>query len=161
MNTRKKYRGGFSLLSLLLVVAMLALLAVVAIPKAQAQVTPTTLTNLSGLPAALATATPTNLNHVLNVPQGKVLQVQHAFAANNTTTDIVALWWQPSTDGTNYATYPVNIISFAANGTTGVIGVTNIPAAALEGVRKIKFTVYTNATARTIYPTNIFVGWKN
>lgn len=160
MNMKFNIRKSF-LAQLLMVVAIIGLFAALVTP-ARAQLTPTTLTNLSGLPAVgIPTAVGTNINIALWIPQGKALHFQTAFAAANTTTDVILMQYKLSTDGTNYSTYPVNYISFAANGTTGVIGETNIPALQLEGARKIMFTVYSNSTARTVYATNITIGWRN
>lgn len=126
---------------------------------ASAQITSTTLTNIP-VPTLVTTAVASNINVVISVKQGKQLAIQSAFAAGGASTATVQYFWAPSVDGTNYATVP-RTFAFTCNGTTGVVGDTNIPALWLEGYKTIKFTVVTNNSAQTVYLTNFFVGWRN
>ena len=157
------------LAAILTIVALIAGLGVLAQSTAptlgESAGSTTTITNLAGLPAVgLAAGVATNLNNIVRIPQGKVIQVTHTVAAAGASTDKVFLYYALSSDGTNYATTTaghINFFSWTLNGTTGVVGNTNIPSTFTEGAKFIKFTVYTNQSAATVYPSNITVGWRN
>ncbi len=153
-----KFKNRFGFIRLVPTLLFIGLLAFLAMP-ASAQVTSTTLTNIT-VPTLVTTAVASNINVVISVKQGKQLAIQSLFAAGGSSTATIQYFWAPTVDGTNYATVP-RTFAFTCNGTTGVVGETNIPALWLEGYKAIKFTVVTNNSAQTVYLTNFIVGWRN
>lgn len=160
MNERPKRIGW---IEIMLEVACVGLLLCGTAPTAQAQVTPTSLVELTGLPASIAQSAASNTTVTVTVKQDRNLTLTANFAGSGAGTDPLTLYLYPTVDGTNYATAAGSafIWPLAANGTTQVIGVTNIPKSALEGYRALIMKTITNASGtRTIYLTNVVAGWR-
>lgn len=155
-------RKNFTLLELIFVLAVIALLTALAIPQAHAQENPTRLRALTNVPTSIAASSVSNFTSIIAIPQDRNLAVQANFAASGAGTDNFQWWAKPSVDGTNFMTHNPIIFTVAANGTTQVVGDTNITKTVLEGYRALNFFAVSNASGtRTLYLTNILVGNRN
>jgi hypothetical protein len=118
------------------------------------------ITNASGgsslLIAGSGTATVTSSNVIAF--RGRGIALWPSFAFTNAGTDAVTLGLDVSPDGTNWSTAQPIQRAFVGNGTTGVLGYTNVLSDVLDNVKFLRLTTIANAHASSAVVTN--VGWS-
>lgn len=140
--------------------------ALMSAAPAEAQVTPTSYTALTGIPASVAGGATSNLTSTaIDVRQGKGMAVFAYFAGTNASaTSALTLTFGTSYDGTNYSTTGGGLtLAPVANGTTAVRAYTNFPPDLLNNVQKVKLLSLANANdaTNTLFITNIVVSFGN
>lgn len=142
----------------------IALAFLVVPPMAQAQVQPTDVTGALSNTVACITVSSNVVNAVeIDVWQGKGMSFSvNSCGTQSTNTGLMAYFFKVTQDGSNYTTTTPLIIYETGTGTTSVRGWTNVPATALDNVRKVKLYQITNALGNmaTNYVTNVYVGRK-
>jgi hypothetical protein len=154
--------------TLLKLTALPGLLAVLALP-APAQVQPTTLRNLTTNVIEIGAVASTNLSAVpaIEIWQGRGLSLAITLAGTNAaTTTNIQFRFAVSVDGTNYANNASDLLAVTVTpqGTTKVVGYTNLPPALLDNARSLKLVTITNgnlALAASWFLSNIVAGAKN
>lgn len=99
------------------------------------------------------TATVTSSNVI--VYRGRGIALWPLFAFTNAGTDAITLGCDVSPDGTNWSTGQPISAAFAGNGTTGVLGFTNILSDKLDNAKYIRLTTIANAHASSVVVTNV------
>lgn len=160
----KKHK--FLKIAALLMVALMGLLCLA--PQAEAQVTPVNFGTLTNLPtlmtninATAGAATTSNTTCIIEVQQGKSLNLWTYFAMGGACASNLLMNIQATPDGTNYTTTTPHQLKVLMNGTTAVLGWTNIPATALEGCRYLKISSIVNqSTNQNVFFTNSWYSWR-
>jgi hypothetical protein len=115
----------------------------------------------SGVSAATNTTVTSTSGTALTIRPGQALALSPYFAGTQGGTSNVVFGFNVSVDGTNYTTTPPGNFLFtnSANGTTGVIGLHQIPASNLFGIQKIRFDSLATTQTNGIFVTNIFYNY--
>jgi hypothetical protein len=90
--------------------------------------------------------------------RGRGIALWPSFAFTNAGTDALTLGLDVSPDGTNWSTAQPIQRAFVGNGTTGVLGYTNVLSDVLDNVKFVRLTTIANAHASSVVVTN--VGWS-
>lgn len=141
--------------------AALAMAALVLALPAQAQVTPVTVGTFTNVPTIIATAGVSNVNALVQLRQGRGISILPSFAGTNSGAANLRLEFDVSADGTNFTTTSPFVLTFAMNGTTGVIPWTNIPPSLLDNVAYLRLTKMTNAHTASLFITNVTYSIRN
>ncbi len=144
----KRKVGAYSLIELLIVIAIMAILAAFILPqahRANAQVTPQTLTAVSGIPTNIAAgATSNNIVAPIVLRNNKGCSIAWTYnGCTNATLTVTA-----SNDGTNYFPFATlaQTNSLASTTTTNYVTLgTNWSAAQLAGLYSLNISSMANA----------------
>lgn len=148
---------------------ILSLVAIAALAlsslSAQAQFSgtlPATVT-LTNIPTSIAAGTASNVFSQFQIGD-KGFTVMPLFSAGGATTANFAFYGDVSIDGVNWTTNGTTYAfsgTVAANGTGKVQAAVLIPPTTINNVKWARITVVSNATAQTLFTTNIVVStWR-
>lgn len=157
--SNRKYQGAFALVELLIIICILALLAAISIPKAQAQITQSTLGGVTNLPAVITATVASNTVSFIDINNNSGLALSWKFNVSSGTS-AGGLFLFPSMDKTNYDTVPWVLLR-NASGTTDQIATTNWDANKLRGYQSLMVGTMTNANAGTLTNKGITFGRPN
>lgn len=116
--------------------------------NAPAQLTPTTLLQVTNMPPIVTAGATSNQVSVITINNNSGLALSWQFNVSSGTSAGVLLLW-PTVDGTNYDTVPWQLIR-TATGTTDQIVTTNWDANKLKGYVALKVMGMTNANGGTL-----------
>lgn len=120
-------------------------------------------TNTVNLASGLLTLSNTNVVSTAStpfaVPQGAPFILQPAFSAAGVGNSNVVFSFNVSGDGTHYSTTLPFSVTIAANGTTNVVGYTNVPASVLSGVQWIRCDQIQTTQTNLVTITAIYASW--